>query len=448
MDRAVYLPDFPVINQQFAEREVRSGVVHEGILREFADLRRDGIRSLREFLVGRGEVTPINPNGHAEQRQQEAIRYVQIAASGRRLISELSRIGVGQSRLKPDFLSVMAQLSTVRRAEKIIVRYRVGAAVYETDAKAGLDKNYTLWVADDASDIAPFEALAERLFRAGEDVDTAPYKLFKAVEAVRASYGRLIVVPPPATDEVLNKSDTTMETIDRPSDVLGQDSTDGGGAPAIGHAAPKFDAPPVPNPTRFPTARPQDFVESGYKPITDGSRSRRTPARGSTSERRNTVLEDFEKMQLKRDNYAYHCQACVGLHQPGSLTPKFTYVWDKDYRNRNIEAHHVEHLQNDGELGAGNLVILCQYHHDFLGDKLGRDEITRGLQAANQMTRRFPADTDGVEKKSIVGYIVKIQLDMPPHEVPLFFTVEHASVWLDRASGLRNEKGGLDDAAG
>lgn len=207
IERPVYLPDFPNINQQFAEREARSGVVHEGILREFADLRRDGIRSLREFLVGRGEITTVNPGGHGEQRQQEAIRYVQIAASGRRLIAELSRVGVSQSRLKLDFLSMMAQLSTVRTAEKIIVRYRVGATVYETDTKAGLDDSYTLWVTDDASDIAPFEALAERLFRPGEDTDTAPYKLFKAVQAVRASYGRLVVAPPPARDDAVESSE-------------------------------------------------------------------------------------------------------------------------------------------------------------------------------------------------------------------------------------------------
>jgi hypothetical protein len=143
----------------------------------------------------------------------------------------------------------------------------------------------------------------------------------------------------------------------------------------------------------------------------------------------------------------YHCQACLGLHQPDFLTPKFTYVWDKDYRNRNIEAHHVEHLQNDGALGAGNLVILCQYHHDFLGDKLARDEITHGLQRAGRTTRRFPADTDGVEKKSIVGRVVKIELDVPPYEVPLFFTAEHARVWLDRARDVPNEEHGVGNKA-
>jgi hypothetical protein len=277
-------------------------------------------------------------------------------------------------------------------------------------------------------------------------VDTAPYKLFKAVQAVRASYGKLIVVAPPTNDEAL-KSSEPGGTADVRNSVSGEQSTKGGSA-ATGHSALKFDAPPVPNPTPFPAAQPQDFVASGYKRITDGSGSTRIPTRGSTSERRNTVLEELEKMQLKRDNYAYHCQACLGLLQPEALTPKFTYIWNKDYRGRNIEAQHVEHLQNEGELGAGNLVIQCQYHHDFLGDKLGRDEITLGLQAAGPTTRRFPTDTDGVKKKSIAGRIIKVQLDVPPYVVPLFFTAEHANVWLERARTIPNDEADEDDAVG
>ena len=62
-----------------------------------------------------------------------------------------------------------------------------------------------------------------------------------------------------------------------------------------------------------------------------------------------------------------------------------TYIWDKIYWNRNIEAHHVDHLQNDRALGAGNLLDLREYHHDSLGDKLDRDEITGTTENARRV---------------------------------------------------------------
>ena len=39
----------------------------------------------------------------------------------------------------------------------------------------------------------------------------------------------------------------------------------------------------------------------------------------------------MEKTQLKRDNYAYHCQACLGLHQPELGLPQL--VWRLPRRN-------------------------------------------------------------------------------------------------------------------
>jgi hypothetical protein len=61
---------------------------------------------------------------------------------------------------------------------------------------------------------------------------------------------------------------------------------------------------------------------------------------------------------------------------------------------------------------------------------LAHDEITRGLRTGHRETRRFPVDTEGVKKKSIIGRVVRIELDVAPYKVPLFFTAEHASVWL------------------
>jgi hypothetical protein len=325
-------------------------------------------------------------------------------------------VGVRQDNLDLNFLQAMTQLSEVRRAEKIAVRYRSGNTVCETEANAGIDENQILWMTDDASDMAPFEALAERLFRAAEHVDAAPYKLFQAVDAVRKNYRRLAASDGPGED-----GDRVLGAAIEDYEASTQRSR---GTFATGHRNPI-----VPNPAPFVAANQRDFEASGHV-SRRASGSSRTPSRGSTSGRRNTVLEEIQKTELKLNHYAFHCQACLGLHQPNFLTPRFTYLWDKDYRGRNIEAHHVEHLRNHGALGAGNLLILCEYHHDFLGDRLNREDMMRALQSARTETRQFPADADAVKNKRVVGRVIMIELDVPPYQVPLFFTAEHASAWL------------------
>ena len=89
----------------------------------------------------------------------------------------------------------------------------------------------------------------------------------------------------------------------------------------------------------------------------------------------------------------------------------------------------MEHLQNYGTLGAGNLIILCEYHHDFLGDRLDRREIVRKLRTATKATRKF-----GEKKTKISGKTIDIALDVQPYKLVLFFTDAHALAWLDRAS--------------
>jgi hypothetical protein len=52
--------------------------------------------------------------------------------------------------------------------------------------------------------------------------------------------------------------------------------------------------------------------------------------------------------------------------------------------------------------------------------------------------------TEGTTKKTIAGRIVRIDLDVAPFEITLFFTDEHAKVWLARASD--EPAAGLGDA--
>jgi hypothetical protein len=107
-------------------------------------------------------------------------------------------------------------------------------------------------------------------------------------------------------------------------------------------------------------------------------------------------------------------------------------LWDDEYRSRRLEAHHVEQLQNYGGLGAGNLIILCEYHHDFLGDRLDRQEVVQKLKMAKKAVRTF-----GETPKRITGRTIDIELDVPPYKLTLFFTETHAAAWVERAQDFQ-----------
>jgi hypothetical protein len=430
--RPVYLPDFPDIAKKFARIDTRHGVVDESIHRVFPDLRDKGIRSLRDTLISRGRTTVQGPRGLAENRHQETVRVVQIGANRRTLARELDRVGLGRKSLLPECMKVLEQLTEARCAEKIVASYKIGGTTYETEVAAALGEDHVLWMADAASDMAPFEAIAHRLVRAGDEA--APYKFFLAVQHLRAGIGPLLPLTVPEPE---SEADRAQETgAEDGSPTTAPPSSNGSGGTASGHATPMFKEPAVPNPTPFPHATPADFAATGKRPSINRSAPTRTPATGSTSERRNTVLEEIEKTQLKRDNYGFHCQACLGSHQPKDLTPKFTYLWDDEYRSRRLEAHHVAHLQNYGGLGAGNLIILCEYHHDFLGDRLDRQEIVQKLKTAKKSARTF-----GERRTRIAGRTIDIELDVPPYKLALFFTETHAAAWMERAQDFQLHDG-------
>ena len=49
-------------------------------------------------------------------------------------------------------------------------------------------------------------------------------------------------------------------------------------------------------------------------------------------------------------------------------------------RRRVVEAHHVDPKSADGARHAGNLVLLCKFHHDNYGRRLTRVAVTNALR--------------------------------------------------------------------
>lgn len=153
------------------------------------------------------------------------------------------------------------------------------------------------------------------------------------------------------------------------------------------------------------------------------------PRRSATDERRNSLEEQEHIRALKEEHYAWHCQACLGSHDVLKVAPPGTYIYSPGYRKRLIEAHHVQHLQNTGDLGARNLLILCNFHHDLLGDDLSRDSVSAALLVAESISRAFPKDRSGKDVERRKGLLASVTLTTEPFVAKLFFTPEHAAAW-------------------
>ena len=115
------------------------------------------------------------------------------------------------------------------------------------------------------------------------------------------------------------------------------------------------------------------------------------------------------------------------------LTPPRSYVYLPLHRRGLIEAHHVQHLQNEVILGATNLLILCKFHHHILGDSLSRAMILEALANAEPIVRHFPSDDVGKESTIATGVLASPSLTIEGEVVSLFFRREHKAA--------REEKG-------
>jgi hypothetical protein len=156
---------------------------------------------------------------------------------------------------------------------------------------------------------------------------------------------------------------------------------------------------------------------------------RKAPKARPQSQATQSLEEEDQKRALKQEHYGYHCQACLGAMEVLKAAPPGTYVFAPGYRQRLLHAHHVQHRQNGGALGAGNLLVLCEYHHRLFGDRLSREMVLAGLATATPVKRAFPEDEAGERLQRRAGLLVSMPLSAAPFEARLYFTAEHAAAW-------------------
>ena len=148
--------------------------------------------------------------------------------------------------------------------------------------------------------------------------------------------------------------------------------------------------------------------------------------------RRKTLAEENSQVaDLKENQYAWHCQACIAVVEPISLAPMGSYVAPSVNRNRIMEAHHCDHVNAGGARHVGNILLLCHYHHREFGDAVSRLEVIRALSKAQDRDMHFLTGTG--DTAIVKGKIVTVHPPQRANPLSLFFTSAHADYWSTKA---------------
>jgi hypothetical protein len=141
------------------------------------------------------------------------------------------------------------------------------------------------------------------------------------------------------------------------------------------------------------------------------------------------VAEDIQRVQLKTDHYASHCQIELARRSPEELAPIGSYAQHAENRIRMLEGHHPDKTSAGGARHAGNLLILSKVNHDGIGTRLSRADITQALR--DRWTPNRIARADG--STWLEGGIAQAVDRVSSEPIPIFFTNWHRDYWLKMA---------------
>ncbi len=415
----VVVPDFEELEEAIGEhpgrRPVELAIVQSPRVMKpvTARLREFGVRTLSSYA---GE--PVEAVGTGQEKPARNFDFERILDSlqsglkGRQLQKRLAKLDLDapEGELRSNWRQRLSRIQDVRPADSVTAVYKLGRYRFRVPVDGELDKGTgTLWIRSD-SDLRTvfFDVIAGQIFE-------WPKKYYGSILDLAYKMDMRERYPLEYVDDEPLQEDTEIDETDTP------DKEDRGPSATPGsHSVPKKSPRNLPNPGQIPAG---DGVNPSVK---KGSRGVRRP---------HSATESAQINDLKENQYAWHCQACIAETEPEKLAPLSSYVEVYENRRLVMQAHHCDHYSAGGARHAGNILLLCGYHHGDLGDAVSRTEVTRALGQAVSRIRTFNSG-NGVSK-SLQGKVVTIQPPQRQTPVSFFFTEEHADYWLTKA----NEEG-------
>ena len=409
----IVIPDFEPLQDRIRASEgnrpaelaiVESRGVREPITSELLGL---GLQSLRGLAREPASVIGEGNTGEPPLYFLQALDALKSGAMGLQLPKRLDRLGINKSqdKLRSNMRERLSAIKFVKTADTVTAKYRLARKEFPVETAGRLDRgSETIWLRS-GSDIEEsfFDVIADLIFEQPQQYLGSVLQRAYKME-LRERNPRLM----PEEDEPQDEPE-----IDEPENSGGLTSTTGS------HPIP------TPDPSKnSPSPGP-------IPPSSEGSGNSGHPTRANSS-RTQPADELIQIADLKEKQYAWHCQACLSAAEPRILSPASSYAFLHQNRRQIMEAHHCDQVAAGGARHAGNLLLLCNYHHLFFGDAVSRAEVVRSFHSMVNHVVAFQSDDGGGQMVS--GKLVKVHPPQRKNAISLFFTLGHLEYWKIKAS--------------
>ena len=420
--RRIYLDDARLSNS-IIERDDSVFVVIDRVENVqspvFDILKQWDLHSIREAI---GLPTKVSGHNKVEIDKDLMIRLLPIKrrSFAKNIHKKMTLLGVPSGDIRNNWREHVNDIKEVKLADTVEVQYRFRGKSYLETANAGFDPGTgVFWVARNGEERskALYEAVAAQLIFKPNTPPIYYLSLEKALEIEVRENPNLFS---PRNESEVNNSDRDNED--------GENKPIEDGEPVVeskdGHS--RWEPDPAKNRPKLSPIRTKAKRQRSSYP---------TPRPGTRDEgnRKSAApVEEVEQIeQLKSEQYVSHCQICLCSRRPDKLAPIGSYVEAAEMRRRIVEAHHVDPKDGGGARHAGNIVLLCRYHHDNYGSRLSRAAVVGSMKGASKHDIQF-VHGDG-SKTEMDGRRVRIRIPDAGETVELFFTAYHYDYWLEMA---------------
>ena len=415
----VVIPDFESLEVEIRKwegtRPVNLAIVESPRVIEpiTGELRNLGLRTLSGLageplrVVGEGHdtSTPDLDFGHILDSLRSGTKGQQL----RKRLDSLD-FDTTQNKLKNNWRERLSFIQDVKTADSVSAAYRLSRTSISVPVAGKFDKSSgVLWL-EAGPDIEQtlFDVIGDHIFETPQRyLGPVLYRAYRM--------------------EVRERNPNLHTDDGAPIDDVDCDGggNDSGGAAGGLSATSGTHSVPKPDPSRnFPKPGP---IPTGPGSIKNGNNVNRTQSNRPQSPEETAQIED-----IKENQYAWHCQVCLSTIEPKLLAPPSSYVELHHNRQPIMHAHHCDQVHAGGARHAGNLLLLCSFHHSEFGDAVSRVEVIQSLHQATEMKLTFSGD-NGV-LRDVNGNIATIHPPQRPAPFALFFTKQHKDYWLTKAS--------------
>ena len=421
----VFIPDFDSLVKAIKEASGNQAIQlvilsHHGVSGPITShMQQLGVKSLRDYASNAIGVEVENYQA-APKKLIDELEKLCTRRMSRELRKRLDKVGLDTNKYKirGQWHDRLLQVKNVGVATSLRATFQVGRYKYTVPVDATFDeKSSTIWLVDSGAQLDElfYQMIAERIFE-----NPPEFLSIVLMGALRRHFR-----------EESAYYDTDIEYPSEESEEDDEDDEDEGVEPGGTQQTHKGSKPDLRKNLPKPGKIPSGITGSRRTKLNSDDKYQGGVGDG----RKHSKVEEIHILDLKQNQYAWHCQICLTERTAKKLAPVNSYVEIQENRGRVIRAHHCDQVHAGGARHAGNILVLCNYHHRNLGDAVSRQDIIEALkETMSSHAVVFQTSIQGrTQKRTVDGKIITIKVPLRGETIRCFFTDYHANYWLKKA---------------